>query len=66
MIDRQVAIKESFNKKVTTKIDGKAVKLDVDKEMFYQMKSKLNQDLEIVKNMKVTNHTGDTGLTLVK
>ena len=42
MIDRQVAIKESFNKKVTTKIDGKAVKLDVDKEMFYQMKSKLN------------------------
>ena len=66
MIDRQVAIKESFNKKVTTKIDGKAVKLDVDKEMFDQMKSKLSKDLEIVKNMKVTNHTGDTGLTLVK
>ena len=45
MIDRQVAIKESFNKKVTTKIDGKAVQVDVDKEMFNQMKSKLDKDL---------------------
>ena len=47
-------------------MDGKIVQVDVDKRMFDSMKYKLEKDLDMVKNMKVTSHTGDTGLTLVK